>query len=198
MSARPGVFFDRDGVLNPDVGYPHRAADATLFPDVADGLRRIQQAGYILVVTSNQSGIGRGLFSEEESRLFNALLAEQLRQRGVDLPQGRFYVCPHPPDAGCECRKPRPGLFLRAAGDLDIDLARSLAVGDREIDVQAARAAGVRACLLDRGGHRPSIDADHVVRDLTQLAELSEQLAQGERKPGFSSQVGVHDLARLA
>ncbi|HOX59273.1 MAG TPA: HAD family hydrolase [Verrucomicrobiota bacterium] len=176
MRRRPAIFFDRDGVLNPDSGYPHRPEDAILFPDVADALRRVQQLGYMIVVVSNQSGVGRGLFSEAEALQFNALLAAQLRLCGVHLAMDQFYICPHTPDEKCDCRKPKPGLLLRAVSELNIDLTQSFAVGDHESDIEAAYAAGVRAVLLNRDGRRFDVRPDYVVSSLTLLADLVERL----------------------
>lgn len=119
----------------------------------------------MLVMVSNQSGIGRGLITPEEAAAVHARLEELLAAEGVAL--AGVYYCPHAPDAGCDCRKPSPGLLLRAASDLGIDLAGSYAVGDQPRDVEAGRRAGCRTALLG-----PSGDADIVAPDWGSLAPM--------------------------
>jgi D-glycero-D-manno-heptose 1,7-bisphosphate phosphatase len=145
-----GVFLDRDGVLVPDVGYPHKISDAVPLNDVAPALVRLQRAEYELIVVSNQSGVGRGLFPLKDVELFNAALCANLREAGVNLGLKDFHICPHAPDQDCDCRKPKPGLLLKAARERSLDLSQSFLIGDKETDVEAARAAGVQPILLNR------------------------------------------------
>src|SRR5262249_47576785 len=144
MILKPAVFLDRDGVLNLDVGYPHLLRDAVLYPDVIPALLKIQRAGYVLLVVSNQSGIGRGLFDVNTVCRFNDAVAKQLRKGGVRINRRNFYICPHGPRDGCDCRKPRPGLLLAAARKRRIDLRASFTIGDSESDIEAGRRAGTR------------------------------------------------------
>jgi D-glycero-D-manno-heptose 1,7-bisphosphate phosphatase len=169
---RSAVFLDRDGVLIPDIGYPHAIADAVLFPDVLPALRQIQRCGYILLVVSNQSGIGRGLFTLADVENFNSAITRQLEQGGIALPLENFYVCPHAPNDDCDCRKPKPGLLLRAAHDHSIDLTQSYLVGDKETDIQAGRAASVRTVLLDRGHKALRTEAERVAFTLVEAADF--------------------------
>lgn len=152
------VFLDRDGVINVDHGYTHRIEDFQFVAGSTEAMALLQGAGWRLVVVTNQSGIARGLFSSDTYERFTAHLRAQLAARGVHL--DAVLHCPHLPDAAiaayrlaCDCRKPGPGMLLRAARDLSLDLARSVIVGDRLSDVQAGRAAGVGRCLLVRSGH---------------------------------------------
>lgn len=142
----PFVFLDRDGTLVPDVGYPHRLEDCRLLPGVVEGLAALLRGGFRLAVISNQSGIGRGFFSTPEYDAFRRKLEQQLEERGIPL-AGSFY-CPHPPDAGCSCRKPEPGLLLRARDLLGADLARSWMIGDSLRDAEAAQRAGCRGAVI--------------------------------------------------
>lgn len=142
----PFVFLDRDGTLVPDTGYPHRLADCQLLPGVAEGLGALMQGGFRLAVVSNQSGIGRGLFSTEQYEAFQRRLESELGRRGIRL-AGSFY-CPHAPEAGCSCRKPEPGLLLRARDLLGADLARSWVIGDGLRDAEAAHRAGCRGAVI--------------------------------------------------
>ena len=154
MTGRPAAFLDRDGVLIEDSGYPHRPEDLKLIPGAAAAVRRMKDAGYRTVIVTNQSGVARGLFSEERMHAFNAELVARLAQDGAVI--DAVYACPfhekavearyrHPdhPD-----RKPNPGMILRAAADHGLDLERSLMIGDRESDMEAARRAGVRGYLF--------------------------------------------------
>ena len=143
---RPAVFLDRDGTLVHDGGYLHRPEDYRRLPGVAEGLALLRDAGYRLVVVTNQSGIGRGYFGAGDLARFQEALVKDLRALGIELDGS--YVCPHRPDEGCPCRKPRPGLVHRAIRDLHLDPARSFAVGDRLRDVELARTVPLRGGVL--------------------------------------------------
>lgn len=140
------VFLDRDGTLVRDPGYVHRLEDFALLPGVPGALRLLADAGLPLVIVTNQSGIGRGRFSSADYEAFQSRLVAELA--GCGVPIAASFHCPHAPEADCACRKPRPGLFLRARDELGVDLAASFAVGDSLRDVEAACAAGVRAAFL--------------------------------------------------
>lgn len=170
--SRRAVFLDRDGVLNPDVGYPHSIEDAKVFEDVLPGLLQLVELGLLLIVVSNQSGVARGLFSSEDVRKFNASLIRRLLEGGVDLKLNQFYFCPHRPEDRCSCRKPAPGLIFEAATDFDIDLAKSFLIGDRETDVSAGRAAGLVTILLNRSHTLTSSSADFRASSLISAANI--------------------------
>jgi histidinol-phosphate phosphatase family protein len=140
------VFLDRDGTLVRDRGYTHRIEDYELLPGVASGLRRILEAGYRLAVITNQSGIGRGYYSNEQYQAFQDHLVDDLARQGVPIEAS--YVCPHHPDDGCECRKPEPALLHRAERELGADLARSWVIGDSARDVELAQRGGCRGAVL--------------------------------------------------
>jgi histidinol-phosphate phosphatase family protein len=146
---RGAVFLDRDGTLVVERGYLSDPGDLELLPGVPAALAALHGAGYALVVISNQSGVGRGLFPL--SRVYQAMarLRRLLREHGIEL--DAVYFCPHRPEGGCDCRKPRPGLLERAADDLVLDLARSFMVGDKLIDPEAGRRAGAHGLLLRTG-----------------------------------------------
>ena len=143
------VFLDRDGVINVDHGYVSTWEQFEFLPGVPEALRELQDAGYLLIVVSNQSGIGRGYYSESDVDLLNQAIAEYLGSHaGVTL--SGFYHCPHHPTEAkneyrkhCTCRKPAPGLIYRAMRDHAIDVKTSLLVGDKDSDIEAGRAAGV-------------------------------------------------------
>jgi histidinol-phosphate phosphatase family protein len=181
MKAR-AVFFDKDGTLIEDVPYNVDPDQIRLEPGAADALRQLNAAGYRLFVISNQSGVARGYFPEEALVKVEGRLRELLADAGVRL--AGFYYCPHHPAGSlpayavaCSCRKPAPGLLLRAAVEHDIDLPRSWFVGDILNDVEAGRSAGCRTVLLDTGHETEWVLArgrlpHHVVGDLRQAARV--------------------------
>lgn len=153
MNKRRAVFLDRDGTLNIDMGYVRAPQDVRLVEGAAAGAKLLADAGYALVITSNQSGIARGLMTVAQADSVDERLLALLREGGVSI--DALYRCPHLPGGAvqafaldCDCRKPKPGLLVRAAAELGLDLSGSWAVGDSLRDVEAGLAAGCRAILL--------------------------------------------------
>ncbi len=151
MADARAVFLDRDGTILVDPGYLHEPGRARLIPGAASAIRRLNDAGFLVVTVSNQSGIGRGLFDEAAYNAVQRRLAELLAPAGAHLDAS--YFCPHYPavTGPCECRKPGLKLFRQAQAALGIDLARSCFVGDRLSDVEPARALGGRGLLVATG-----------------------------------------------
>jgi D-glycero-D-manno-heptose 1,7-bisphosphate phosphatase len=180
VARRPVVFIDRDGTLTEEVGYVNHPSRLRLLARSGQAVRRLNEAGIAAVVATNQAGIARGYFSEEVMDAVHERLVEALKDEGAHL--DGVYVCPHHPTEGvppfradCDCRKPKPGLLLRAARDLDLDLDDSYMVGDKASDLQVAPAVGARAILVLTGygrgewEHRRehfSVTPDHVAADL--------------------------------
>lgn len=135
------LLLDRDGVINIDHGYVGRPDQFEIIPGVFDSLRQAQAIGYALVVVTNQSGIARGYFGASDYVKLEAHMRATFAERGVTFTA--IYHCPHHPDDACPCRKPLPGMILRAAIEHELDLPRSVLVGDKESDIAAAEAAGV-------------------------------------------------------
>lgn len=153
---RRAVLLDRDGTLNREVDYLADPDRFELLPGVGPGLRRLADAGFALVVVTNQSGVARGLLDEGTLDRIHRRMAEDLRPHGVAL--DLVLHCPHHPSLGagyfrgdCSCRKPRPGMLLEAAARLDLDLDRSWCVGDSRRDLEAAAAVGARSILVRTG-----------------------------------------------
>lgn len=145
------VFLDRDGTLNPDPGYISSPDQFELFPGVAAALARLTRAGARLVVVTNQSGVGRGLFSSADLEAIHAKLRRLLQDAGVSLEA--IYVCPHHPDERCACRKPETGMIDRAVRELRIDLSRSYLIGDHAKDMELAKRVGAKRVRVTTGEH---------------------------------------------
>lgn len=143
---KKALFLDRDGVVNVDVDYAHRPDQITFMPGIFDTCREAFEAGEPIIIITNQSGIGRGYFTEAQFHELMQWMMVRFEKEGCPLTA--YYYCPHVPEAGCECRKPKPGMILRAAKDWDIDLKHSRFIGDKESDRQAAEAAGVDTFIL--------------------------------------------------
>jgi histidinol-phosphate phosphatase family protein len=177
---RPAALLDRDGTLIVEKDYLADPDGAVLEAGAAAGLRTLAKLGLVLVVVSNQSGIGRGYFTRERADAVNARVDELLRAEGIEI--AGWYLCPHAPDEVCDCRKPLPGLANAAARDLGLDLQRSFVVGDKPADVELARAVGATGLLVLTGhgaAHRGWAESAGVpiCRDLAAAAEaISERV----------------------
>ena len=179
------MFIDRDGTLTEEVGYVNHPQRLRLLPRSAEAIRRLNAAGVPAVVVTNQAGIARGYFTEDVLHAVTGELRAQLAQAGARL--DGVYVCTHHPKEGeppyraaCECRKPKPGLLLKAAEELDLDLARSVMVGDKASDLEVAPRVGARGVLVLTGYglgeweyRRESFPVvpDHVASDLLDAVE---------------------------
>ena len=146
---RPAVFLDRDGTINEEMGYINHLSRFRLLPEAAPAIRRLNEAGLPVVVVTNQSGVARGYFPSSFVDEVLRHLKDLLAQSGARV--DAIYTCQHAPDAGCSCRKPKPGLLMQAARDLNLDLSRSYLVGDRYADIETAANAGVRGILVLTG-----------------------------------------------
>lgn len=178
---RPAVFFDKDGTLVIDVPYNVDCARICVAPGAFEAARRLSDAGYLIVIVSNQSGVARGYFSAAEVHQVSEYLHELLRAESVPL--AGFYFCPHHPEGAvreysiqCDCRKPAPGLLQQAAANLGIDLSRSWMIGDILDDIEAGHRAGCRSILCDVGSETqwqrsPLRTPDHIVADLGAAAD---------------------------
>ena len=155
---RPAVFVDRDGTLNPDLHYLADANRLELFRDVPAGIRLLNQHGFAVVCVTNQSGIERGLYSEEDVERIHRRVVERLARHGGRI--DAFYYCPHAPEHGCPCRKPKTELFLRAARERHLELSASAMIGDRVYDVLAGERLGLLTAVVRHPGHAATVDAE--------------------------------------
>ena len=152
------VFFDRDGVLNEEVGYLHEIERFKWIDGAREAVKLCNEKNFLAVVVTNQGGIAKALYTARDVDVLHSFMQESLAEIGAHI--DGFYYCPHHIDGTikelsveCDCRKPKPGLILRACKDFDIEPARSIMFGDKERDIGAERAAGLRAGILFKGGN---------------------------------------------
>lgn len=169
---RRALFVDRDGTLNPDLHYLREPDRLELFRGVRDAVRLVHEHGELVICVTNQSGIERGLYTADDVARVHARLNELLEAAGTRI--DAFYFCPHLPERGCACRKPGTALFERAAAEHRVDLAASAMVGDRAVDVEAARRLGLLTAVVETPGHEAEVEAElrarHLTADLTALS----------------------------
>ena len=139
------IFLDRDNTIIIDKGYLKNPEEIEFIPGVLSALRSFQDAGFILVMVSNQSGIGRGYFTESEYDVVHAYFVELLEVNGITF--AGYYYCPHSPNDNCECRKPKPLLAHKAANELNIDLSESYMIGDKDSDIEFGKRFGAKECF---------------------------------------------------
>ena len=152
------IFFDRDGVLNEEIGYLWEVEKFKWIDGARDAIRFCNERGLLAIVVTNQGGIARGLYTAREVDRLHDFMQKSLAQVGAHI--DGFYYCPHHPEGvveefsiECDCRKPKPGLILRACEDFNINPAQAIMFGDSERDIEAAKAAGLRAGVLFAGGN---------------------------------------------
>ena len=180
------IFLDRDGTLNVDHGYVHQIDDFQFIEGSIEALQELKNMGYLLVLVTNQSGIARGYFSEDQFLSLTEWMDWSLADRGVDL--DGIYYCPHHPEGkgefkqDCDCRKPKGGMLLQAIKELHIDPARSFMVGDKVEDLQAAVAAKVRSKILVKTGKPVTKEgeelADFVLESIADLPRIVRKIAK--------------------
>ena len=153
---RRAVFLDRDGTINVDTNFLIRPEDLQFIPGAQEAIAKLNQAGFLVVVVTNQSGIARGYFSMEDVHKLHSYIQNELTLFGATIDS--FYICPHHPkykgeqEEECSCRKGKPGMLLQAAEELNIDLIQSVMIGDKRSDLEAGMAAGCQ-CYLVRTGY---------------------------------------------
>jgi len=172
------IFLDRDGTLNEDLGYFHEAEKLIVFPEVPDALLLLKDAGFLLIVVTNQGAIGQGLYTQEDTEAVHLALQHYLAPFGVQLDD--FFFCPHNPEEHCYCRKPQPGMLIAAQVKYDLNLGDCFLIGDKISDLEAGKAAGCTTILVLTGHGQEELAklkelklnaADFVVDDILQAAK---------------------------
>lgn len=162
------LFLDRDGVVNVEKNYLHKIDDFELMDGIVEVCRSYQEQGYAIIVVTNQSGISRGYYSEEDFRHLSQWMIGHFKELGITIT--RIYHCPHHEsiDGTCECRKPEPGMFLKAQREYELDMDHSVMIGDNERDIEAARRAGVGMNFL-LSEEASDSKADRIIKSLREL-----------------------------
>jgi D-glycero-D-manno-heptose 1,7-bisphosphate phosphatase len=174
---------DRDGTVSEEIGYMYHSHLYKPFPWTGPAIRKINDSGMLAVLITNQSGVERGFFAESQVHEVHDILRAELARYDAKL--DAVYFCPHHPETGCDCRKPRPGMLLRASEDLGIDLSQSYMIGDRYLDVEVGYAAGTRSVLVLTGNGQAEYEKykylpqqPHLVAE--NLLEAVESIISGE------------------
>ena len=170
MTKQPAVFLDRDGTLIEEVNFLSRVEDLRLFPYTADAVKLLKENGFLVIVVTNQSGIGRGVYDEAAMHSIHEQIQVEL-SGAID----GFYFCPHLPCDGCECRKPGLGMINSARADFEIDMDNSWIVGDKKIDVETGKNANIRTAFVLTGygqQHKASLEymPDAIINSLAEAA----------------------------
>ena len=145
------IFLDRDGVINKEVNYLHKIKDFKFIDGVFNACLHFQNLGYKIIIVTNQAGIARGYYSHEDYSILTNWMINQFELNFVNILD--IFYCPHGPNSGCYCRKPQPGMLFEANKVHDIDFISSWLIGDKETDIEAAKAAGINKTILVKSGH---------------------------------------------
>ncbi len=193
-TAGGAVFLDRDGTINEDTGYLSKPDDIVLIKGATEAIRRLNVEGVKVIVVSNQSGVGRGYFTEKDLAGINKRLTDILASNGARL--DGIYYCPHHPEDNCGCRKPRAGLLKKASLEHSIDLSRSYVVGDKKTDIEMARNAGSKGVLVMTGYGGEELKAmpvppDCAAEDILEAVEwIIDDLKAGGKGDGRRTRQG--------
>jgi len=167
------IFLDRDGVINEDFGYIHKIKNFKFIHGAIDSCKYFLSLGYQIIIVTNQSGIGRGLYKEDDFLTLNEWMLFEFRKNGANILD--VFFCPHEPDDNCYCRKPKPGLFLNAKEKYDIEMEESWMIGDKESDIEAANNAGINQTILVRSGDKineEKANASYTVNSILDANEI--------------------------
>lgn len=174
MDKNKAIFLDRDGTINKDYGYVYKEKDLLLLPKVKDGLKLLQDSGYVLIIVTNQSGIGRGYYSIEDYHNFNKCLINRLKKYQITITD--IFMCPHKDEDNCDCRKPKTKLFWDAIKKYNIDLENSYAIGDKERDLSICEETNIKGILLSKANNSKYISktnmyeaAKYIIKDRDDL-----------------------------
>jgi len=174
MKKRKVFFVDRDGVINKEIGYLHDIDKFEFIDGVLEAFEYILSRNYDIIVVTNQSGIGRGFYSEDNFLELNKWMVNFLKSKGINILD--VFYCPHSPEDDCNCRKPKPGMFLDAKKKFNIEMDKSWSIGDKETDIMAATYAGISNTILVKSGHdinEENSKASYILESLYDVIDLN-------------------------
>ena len=163
------IFLDRDGVINKEVNYLHKIENFEFIDGVFNSCSHFQRLGYKIIIISNQSGISRGYFNENDYQVLTSWMLKQFKLNDIIILD--VFHCPHGPESMCACRKPKPGMIEKANKTHNIDLKNSWLIGDKETDIQVAYAAGIENTILVRSGHLINEDSSQALYIVDSIKE---------------------------
>ena len=167
------IFLDRDGVINKEINYLHKIEDFEFIDGVFEACQYLQSLEYKIIVITNQSGISRGLYTKNDYQIITKWMVSQFMKNNISILD--TFHCPHLPDSGCNCRKPKPGMLLNAKNKYDIDMNQSWMIGDKETDITAAISSGINNTILVKSGHKINeVDsrAKFIIDSINQSSQL--------------------------
>lgn len=170
MYANKVIFLDRDGVINKEIGYLHKINDFEFIKGVFDSCKFLIKKGYKLIIVTNQSGIGRGYYTQSDFDKLTRWMLKKFSDNGVEILDVLF--CPHTPEFKCDCRKPKPGMLIYAKNKYNLDMNRSWLIGDKEVDIDAAISSGINNHILVRTGHKIDEKNSKALFILDSIAEV--------------------------
>jgi D-glycero-D-manno-heptose 1,7-bisphosphate phosphatase len=167
------IFLDRDGVINKDIGYLHKVEDFKFEKEIFGVCRHFNTLGYKLIIITNQSGIGRKLYTHNDFIILNTWMLDQFKRQGINILD--VYYCPHNPYSNCSCRKPKPGLLLEAQKKYNIDMTLSWLIGDKETDIDSANAAKINNTILINHNNKDDVlesNARFILKSLEECFQI--------------------------
>jgi D-glycero-D-manno-heptose 1,7-bisphosphate phosphatase len=170
------VFIDRDGVINVEKDYVYRIEDFEFIDGVFDACIYLQDLGYILIVITNQSGIGRGYYKEEDFENLTSWMVGEFAKNGINI--ANVYHCPHAPNLECNCRKPKTGMIDSAVENFDIDVSKSYLIGDKISDIECAKNAKVKTSIHVKSGHsfdESESSADFIIDSIKEIKDIIKE-----------------------
>jgi len=171
---KKALFLDRDGVINKEKNYLYKIEDFEFIDGVFEVCRYFQDKGYLIIIVTNQAGIARGKYTEENYQRLTRWMLEEFKKKNITIT--KVYHCPHHPDftGECECRKPKPGMLLRAKEEFGIDMEHSILVGDKNSDIEAGLSAGIGSSFLITTGHEIHVDNRFNAEIIDNLIEIKK------------------------
>jgi len=164
------IFLDRDGVINKEVNYLYKIEDFIFIKGAFDTCRYLLSLDYKIIIITNQSGIGRGYYNENDYRNITDWMLEKLKKKDIEILD--IFHCPHAPESNCDCRKPKPGMFIAAKNKYNINMKESWMVGDSERDITAASLAGIKNTILVRSGHQTDKENSQAKYKLNSIKDI--------------------------
>lgn len=176
LSKHKALFLDRDGIVNIDYGHVYKIEDFKFTDFIFDLCKKYQSNGYLIFIITNQAGIGKGLYTENDFLILTEYMLNEFKKHNIDIT--KVYYCPHKPEDHCECRKPKPGMFLKAIKEFNVDVANSVAIGDKMSDLEAAHLAGIKNLFFKHNQYK-QYDVDFEYKNLLEERHERNNISRG-------------------